>query len=61
MACSEEVEQAGLELVVVYLCEVEAQTREARRRRRKIGWDSRDWVPGFAVAPALKKGEDGSD
>ena len=111
MECSEEVKQAGLERVVVYLCEVEAQTlarwrgqvmlhirslcvaipvryfgelrqvdrlvefrrvfvppttkeaREARRRRRKIGWDSasRDWVLGFAEAPARKKGEDGPD
>eukprot|EP01050_Picozoa_sp_SAG11_P046502 SAG11_NODE_23818_length_382_cov_2.961131_1_plen_29_part_10 len=26
MACNEDVKQAGLELVVVYLCEVEAQT-----------------------------------
>ena len=109
MACSEDVKQAGLELVAVYLCEVEARTlarwrgqvmwhirslcvaiparyfgglrhvdrlvefrrvfvpptkkeaREARRRRRKIGWDSRDWVPGFTEAPALKTGEDGPD
>eukprot|EP01050_Picozoa_sp_SAG11_P003680 SAG11_NODE_214_length_12237_cov_15.921486_8_plen_33_part_00 len=26
MRCSEEVKQAGLEMVVVYLCEVEART-----------------------------------
>eukprot|EP01050_Picozoa_sp_SAG11_P062641 SAG11_NODE_42288_length_182_cov_21.325301_1_plen_28_part_10 len=26
MACSEDVKQAGLELVAVYLCEVEART-----------------------------------
>ena len=109
MACSEDVKQAGLELVVVYLCEEEARTlarwrgqvmwhvrslcvaipvryfgglrqvgrlvefrrvfvpptkkeaREARRRRRKIGWDSKDWVPGFAEAPVLRNAEDGPD
>ena len=109
MECSEEVKQAGLERVVVYLCEVEARTlarwrgqvmwhirslcvailvryfgelrqldrlvefrrvfvpltekeaREARRRRRRIGWDSKDWVPGFAEAPAPAKNEHGTD
>ena len=109
MECSEEVKQAGLELVVVFLCEEEARTlarwrgqvmwhirslcvaipvryfgelrqidrlvefrrvfvpstaeeaRKARRRRRAIGWDSRDWVPGFAEESTLERREDGPD
>eukprot|EP01050_Picozoa_sp_SAG11_P022833 SAG11_NODE_4417_length_1904_cov_23.385042_1_plen_110_part_00 len=109
MECSEEVKQAGLELVVVLLCEEEARTlarwrgqvmwhirslcvaipvryfgglrqidrlsefkrvfvpltteeaREARKRRRAIGWDSRDWVPRFAEESTLARWEDGSD
>mgnify|MGYP007087652301 CR=1 FL=1 len=45
----------------VFVPPTKKEAREARRRRRKIGWDSRDWVPGFAEAPALKTGEDGDD
>jgi len=68
MECSEEVKQAGLERVVVYLCGVEARTLARWRGQvmwhsrylcglRKSGWDSKDWVPGLAEASALQRGE----